>query len=408
MNIYAVLLIASVFLQGVIGYEIGDMVECGLGGFTTRGQALTDAAIIFVCIVIRFVLDRIMIRNKKNSGFSPMVLDFVSYFFCMVVLAITLEMYAASNFSITLSVLVMVAVLVVLYEKDVYLLGGVDGEEEEEDPYALDEDEEDSAESNSEDEVEEKVSDSETKSEVDEIIDKYTSSSDDVDEESDEKVEDVSETAFNDTEKEEQKNDSEEEDQENDSEEEENVYTEWDVRIYIVEVVRALAYLSAIFVGILALGDIQAEKYGVAYYLILILVAVLAFILRAVTRGLDALIKEPDSKVKFIGFSATVVLFTILICFKSLFAGFVFLLGSYLIKIIIPMLYEYYGTGGTKVVKQNTETMCRLISRIFALALILIAIWQLSYGAIWETDSLMIIAIALGSQELLIKQNISN
>ena len=93
MNITVVLMVASVFLQAVIGYEIGDMVECGLAGVTTRGQALTDALIILICILFRFALDRIIIRNKKNSGFSPMVLDFVSYFFCIVALAITLEMY---------------------------------------------------------------------------------------------------------------------------------------------------------------------------------------------------------------------------------------------------------------------------------------------------------------------------
>lgn len=390
MDISVVLLVASVFLQAVIGYEIGDMVECGLGGYTTRGQALTDALIILICILFRFALDRIIIRNKKDSGFSPMVLDFVSYFFCIVALAITLEMYSSSSFSVTLSVLVMIVVFAVMYEKDIYLLDGV---EEEEDPYALDDDSDDNKnedeplEDNNFESEETDTDNKETeKTEVDSVIDKYTNSEkDDSEEESLE--------------------DSLEEDEKED--EEENKYTEQDLRVYVVEVVRALSYFASIFVGILALGDIQAEKFGVAYYLILILVAVLAFILRAVTRGLDALIKEPNKKVQFIGFSATVVLFMVLISIKSLFAGVVFLLGSYLIKIIIPMLYEYFGTGGTKVVKRNTDTTCRLVSRIFALGLILIAIWQLSYGALWETECLMIIAIAMGIQELLIKQNLS-
>ena len=382
MNIYAVLLIASVFLQGVIGYEIGDMIECGLGGYTTRGQALTDAIVILICILFRFALDRILIRNKRNIGLSPMVLDFVSSFFCIVVLAITLEMYAASTFSITLSALVMIVVLSVMYEKDVYLLDGV--EEPEEDPYSLDED--------LDEDVEEESVKSQ-KTEVDSIIDKYTSVDKEKSEDSsDDKEVDVEEEGSSSKENE---------------DEEEHKYEEQDLRVYVVECVRALAYLASIFVGILALVDLQAEKYGVAYYLILILVGVLAFILRAVTRGLDALIKAPNSKVKFIGFSATVFLFMILISIKSLFAGVVFLLGSYLIKIIIPMLYENYGTGGTKVVKQNIDTTCRLVSRIFALVLILIAIWQLSYGALWETECLMIIAIAMGIQELLIKQNLS-
>ena len=382
MNIYAVLLIVSVFLQGVIGYEIGDMIECGLGGYTTRGQALTDALVILICILFRFALDRILIRNKRNIGLSPMVLDFVSSFFCIVVLAITLEMYAASTFSITLSALVMIVALLVMYEKDVYLLDGV--EEPEEDPYSLDED--------LDEDVEEESVKSQ-KTEVDSIIDKYTSDDKEKSEDSsDDKEVDVEEEGSSSKENE---------------DEEENKYEEQDLRVYVVECVRALAYLASIFVGILALGDIQAEKYGVAYYLILILVGVLAFILRAVTRGLDALIKAPNSKVKFIGFSATVFLFMILISIKSLFAGVVFLLGSYLIKIIIPILYENYGTGGTNVVKQNIDTTCRLVSRIFALVLILIAIWQLSYGALWETECLMIIAIAMGIQELLIKQNLS-
>ncbi len=397
MNIYAVLLIASVLLQGVIGYEIGDMIECGLGGYTTRGQALTDALVILICILFRFALDRILIRNKKNIGLSPMVLDFVSSFFCIVVLAITLEMYAASTFSITLSALVMIVVISVMYEKDVYLLDGV--EEPEEDPYSLDEDMDEDVEEElndvSETEInrDEEESVNSQKTEVDSIIDKYTSDDKEKSEDSsDDKEVDVEEEGSSSKENE---------------DEEENKYEEQDFRVYVVECVRALAYLASIFVGILALGDIQAEKYGVAYYLILILVGVLAFVLRAVTRGLDALIKAPNSKVKFIGFSATVFLFMILISIKSLFAGVVFLLGSYLIKIIIPMLYENYGTGGTKVVRQNIDTTCRLVSRIFALVLILIAIWQLSYGALWETECLMIIAIAMGIQELLIKQNLS-
>ncbi len=410
MNIYAVLLIASVFLQGVIGYEIGDMIECGLGGYTTRGQALTDALVILICILFRFALDRILIRNKRNIGLSPMVLDFVSSFFCIVVLAITLEMYAASTFSITLSALVMIVVLSIMYEKDVYLLDGV--EEPEEDPYSLDEDMDeelsDVSENGSETEINRDESEEielteniegtdlvkSSKTEVDSIIDKYTGDKKD-------KSEDGSDNK--DEEDVEEENPSAKEDKDD----EENKYEEQDLRVYVVECVRALAYLASIFVGILALGDIQAEKYGVAYYLILILVGVLAFVLRAVTRGLDALIKAPNSKVKFIGFSATVFLFMILISIKSLFAGVVFLLGSYLIKIIIPMLYENYGTGGTKVVKQNIDTTCRLVSRIFALVLILIAVWQLSYGALWETECLMIIAIAMGIQELLIKQNLS-
>ena len=397
MNIYAVLLIASVFLQGVIGYEIGDMIECGLGGYTTRGQALTDALVILICILFRFALDRILIRNKRNIGLSPMVLDFVSSFFCIVVLAITLEMYAASTFSITLSALVMIVVLSVMYEKDVYLLDGV--EESEEDPYSLDEDVEEESNdvsetgSETENNRDEEESVKSQKTELDSIIGKYTGDKEEeTEEKSDDKEVDVEEEGSSSKENE---------------DEEENKYEEQDLRVYVVECVRALAYLASIFVGILALGDIQAEKYGVAYYLILILVGVLAFILRAVTRGLDALIKAPNSKVKFIGFSATVFLFMILISIKSLFAGVVFLLGSYLIKIIIPMLYENYGTGGTKVVKQNIDTTCRLVSRIFALVLILIAIWQLSYGALWETECLMIIAIAMGIQELLIKQNLS-
>ena len=173
----------------------------------------------------------------------------------------------------------------------------------------------------------------------------------------------------------------------------------------MAEAVRLLANVSSVAVGSLILVDIVAEKYSPLYYLMIGLVAVLAVILRAVTRGLDTLIKSPSKKAHFIGYSVTVLMFTILLCTRSILVGLVYLLGSYLVKLIIPMAMNYWGIGGQEAVKQKIDILSRLVTRVFAIILLLLGVWLLSYGAIWEIDFMIIISVAIGTGELLMRQN---
>ena len=200
--------------------------------------------------------------------------------------------------------------------------------------------------------------------------------------------------------------DDELEEEDEDGEVEVNYADFSDLKVYTVELVKLLACIASIMVGVLAFVDIKYENYSPIYYLIIALVAVLAVVLRAVSRGMEALSKEMDSKIHFIGFSVTVVAFTIYICFKSILVGLVFLLGAYLVKLIIPMAMNYWGTGGTKVVKINIDLLSRLVGRVFIVIIALLLVWLLSYGAIWEQDFLVILAIAFGMQETLMKQNL--
>ena len=117
---------------------------------------------------------------------------------------------------------------------------------------------------------------------------------------------------------------------------------------------------------------------------------------------------EEDSKVKrirLIGYFATIIIFTVLICFRSILIGLVYLLGAFIIKMIIPWVFDNFGAGGTKIVNIRKDTVSRLVARVFVLIILMLAVWQLSYGALWEIEFLTIIAIAMGSTEVMFAQN---
>ena len=75
-------------------------------------------------------------------------------------------------------------------------------------------------------------------------------------------------------------------------------------------------------------------------------------------------------------------------------------------KLIIPMALNNWGTGGTQAVRQKIDILSRFVTRLFILIILILGVWMLSYGAIWEIDFMAIFAIAIGTGELLMKQNI--
>ena len=58
------------------------------------------------------------------------------------------------------------------------------------------------------------------------------------------------------------------------------------------------------------------------------------------------------------------------------------------------------------MVKISIDLLSRLVGRVFIVIMALLLVWFLSYGAIWEQDYLVILAIAFGMQETLMKQNL--
>ena len=398
MDIEYIIMCLSVIVQAFIGYETGNLVSDALTYSSSRGRALGEAFVALILVVVRFLLDRWLIlgRKKKNGAFSPIILDIAAFVLGTFTSLITLEMYATKTVSVTLAVMMLVVFLSVLYEKDIYMQPGEASLEE--DPYLLDDLEEDDDKISEEDEddiileevVKTEENEAEEESEEDDLV--IVNWTEESSNDSSDKAQVVSkETGF--------------EASEEDDEEAEAVIQDSGIRIVVAEAVRLLANVSSVAVGSLILADIVAEKFSPIYYMMIGLVAVLAVILRAVTRGLDTLIKSPSKKAHFIGYSVTVLMFTVLLCTRSILVGLVYLLGSYLVKLIIPMAMNYWGTGGQEAVKQKIDILSRLVTRVFALILLILGVWLLSYGAIWEIDFMIIISVAIGTGELLMRQN---
>lgn len=389
MDIEYIIMCLSVIVQAFIGYETGNLVSDALTYSSSRGRALGEAFVVLILVVVRFLLDRWLIlgRKKKNGAFSPIILDIAAFVLGTFTSLITLEMYATKTVSVTFAVMMLVVFLSVLYEKDIYMQPGEASLEE--DPYLLDDLEEDD-DIILEEVVKTEENEAEEESEEDDLL--IVNWTEESSNDSSDKAQVVGkETGF--------------EASEEDDEEAEAVIQNSGIRIAVAEAVRLLANVSSVAVGSLILVDIVAEKYSPLYYLMIGLVAVLAVILRAVTRGLDTLIKSPSKKAHFIGYSVTVLMFTILLCTRSILVGLVYLLGSYLVKLIIPMAMNYWGTGGQEAVKQKIDILSRLVTRVFALILLILGVWLLSYGAIWEIDFMIIISVAIGTGELLMRQN---
>lgn len=388
-----IIMCLSVIVQSFIGYETGNLVSDALTYSSSRGRVLGEAFVVLILVVVRFLLDRWLIlgRKKKNGAFSPIILDIAAFVLGTFTSLITLEMYATKTVSVTFAVMMLVVFLSVLYEKDIYMHPGEASAEE--DPYLLDDLEEDD-DIILEEVVKTEENEAEEESEEDDlvIINWTEESSND----SSDKAQVVSKETGSEASK---------EDDEEDDEEAEAVIQDSGIRIVVAEAVRLLANVSSVAVGSLILADIVAEKFSPLYYMVIGLVAVLAVILRAVTRGLDTLIKLQSKKAHFIGYSVTVLMFTILLCTRSILVGLVYLLGSYLVKLIIPMAMNYWGTGGHEAVKQKIDILSRLVTRVFAIILLILGVWLLSYGAIWEIDFMIIISVAIGTGELLMRQN---
>lgn len=390
MNIEYIIMCLSIIVQAVIGYEAGDLVANALLYNSSKGGVLGDAAIILVMIVIRYLLDRWLVLGRKRgkSGFSPIILDVAAFVLGTFTSLITLEMYATETVSVTLAVLLLVVFFSVLYEKDIYIRTG--DALAEDDPYMLDDDSDEDTETHNVESENSKVEDNEANDDDDDII------LEEVTHETEELIIENWTEEYSKKSNGINKDECTEEDLDADS----------GIKIYIAEIVRLLAGASSVMVAVLILCDIVAEKFSPIYYALVGLVALLAVVLRAVTRGLDALIKNPSKKVHFVGYSVIVVMYTIFLCTRSVLIGLVFLLGAYLVKLIIPMTLNNWGTGGTEVVKQKIDILSRFVTRFFIFIILILGVWQLSYGAIWEIDFMAIFAIAIGTGELLMKQNI--
>jgi len=159
-------------------------------------------------------------------------------------------------------------------------------------------------------------------------------------------------------------------------------------KIVFTAILKTIAYLLPMILVLLVFGDLQAKHFTGPYFMLIIVLSILAAGIEVVANNM------PASKVSYI---ITSIFLTVFLCHRSVLIGLVFLLGAYLILVIVPIVYDNWGTGGTKAVNRAKISMSRLVSRVFTLIMMLLAIWKLSYGAMWEIDYLVILSVAVCS-----------
>ena len=349
MNANIVMVIISVLLKLLMGYEIGDMTANALEYTTTRGQAFKDGFIILGCIIVQLILDKMLLNkvaiSKEDSeedaenGFSPIVLDTAIYLFGTILIVVFLGMLGSKTISVTLATMLISIVIMLIVEKEIYI-------------------------------------DRRSRMTFDEVVD----------EEADEFVEDNKEL-----------DQVEKEENEENKEGENESFQENDKSKFAIfsQLSFVLSKISFAAIGVLALGNLQWGNFGGPYYLIIFLCAALTILFRFMDRVFASMAEEISKKDDMIGFILSSLIFAIFLAFFSKLAGFVWLLAAVTAKVIIPVAFDNWGKGGTEKVNKNKVLISRLTNRIFALIIVMIAVWFLSFGAVWEIEYLAMIAVAL-------------
>lgn len=328
MNANIVMVIISVLLKLLMGYEIGDMTANALEYTTTRGQAFKDGFIILGCIIVQLIIDKILLNkvaiSKEDSeedaenGFSPIVLDTAIYLFGTILIVVFLGMLGSKTISVTLATMLISIVIMLIVEKEIYI----------DRRYGM---------------------------------------------------------IFDEVEKEESEEGENESFQENDK-------SKFAIFSQISFVLSKVTFAA---IGVLALGNLQWGNFGGPYYLIIFLCAALTILFRFMDRVFASMAEEITKKDNMIGFILSSLIFAIFLAFFSKLAGFVWLLAAVTAKVIVPVAFDNWGKGGTEKVNKNKVLISRLTNRIFALIIVMIAVWFLSFGAVWEIEYLAMIAVAL-------------
>ncbi|MCR5543678.1 MAG: hypothetical protein K6F55_05960 [Eubacterium sp.] len=198
---------------------------------------------------------------------------------------------------------------------------------------------------------------------------------------------------------------------ESEYDESENEYSEYDSNIstkmvnnimkkrLLLTTGGAILKMVPFVAAILVLGDIAARRFGGLYYLLIIIMFIFAAGVKSVVLSLSDIIGI-EKKYDIIGYIILTAILVVFICFRSVLTGMIFLLGSALVLLGIPLLLDNIATGGTNVVRQKKELLSRLMFRIFSLIMLSVAVWLLSYGAIWRVDILIILVIGIGSVDM--------
>ena len=83
------------------------------------------------------------------------------------------------------------------------------------------------------------------------------------------------------------------------------------------------------------------------------------------------------------------------LCFTSVLIGLIYILSVIVATLIIPLLMDYIGTGGRWKVSAKCIYIGICAERIFAVIMLLIAVWLMSYGAIVGAGLILIMSAQL-------------
>ena len=358
MNANIVMVIISVLLKLLMGYEIGDMTANALEYTTTRGQTFKDGFIILGCIIIQLIIDKILLNkvaiSKEDSeedaenGFSPIVLDTAIYLFGTILIVVFLGMLGSKTISVTLATMLISIVIMLIVEKEIYI-------------------------------------DRRSGMIFDEVVDEEADEFDEDNKELDQIEKEEVNVKKEKVEKEENEEDENESSQKNDK-------SKFAIFSQLSFVLSKVTFAA---IGVLALGNLQWGNFGGPYYLIIFLCAALTILFRFMDRVFASMAEEITKKDNMIGFILSSLIFAIFLAFFSKLAGFVWLLAAVTAKVIVPVAFDNWGKGGTEKVNKNKVLISRLTNRIFALIIVMIAVWFLSFGAVWEIEYLAMIAVVL-------------
>ena len=377
--------------------------------------------------------------ENESSSISSLFLNIIIYVIAAVLFVGILFLYSKEWISLVLAITGITFIAIVLLEKNINKnLNFIHQDKTDtfEDDEAVDDNTEDKTVDNSEDNSEysgeeEKTNDDDYEIELEEVnANKKTTKSvsdvaDDIkrekenkdNQEKSEKIENaklrknsgIIEIVEEDIEKE--KEDTKEETEEikeiaEDIEENELIDDEEDIHkrksntgvVVFTSILHTIAHVLPIILVMLVFGDLQAKRFSGPYYMLIIVLSILSAGLEAVSQSIRSR-GEDDSRrlAEEVSYILTSIFLTLFLCHRSILIGLVFLLAAYLILAIIPMAYDNWGTGGTKAVNRAKINMSRLVSRVFTLIMILLAVWKLSYGAVWEIDYLVILSIAVSA-----------
>ena len=413
------LYIISLLITICTGFIIGDVSAAALDYIAGRGKALSGALIVLLLFGARYAVDKGLLESRIRIGYSKLVFDVVTSVIVAFLSAGVLELYAVSFLPAKYAVMILVILLTIYFERFIYIEcvpeeDGWDdeGEDNEEDREDIEDIENVGDVHGKEDGDTATNDDAINPDELYRLTEKYGNKNSSTLEDEPGKKDEADNNAGKEKRKavEDKTADSEatiEESDENAKRNHRGLYIINNVltfRELFTLTLCAVLQIIPLIASMLVLGDIEAGKFRGPYYLAIMILFVFSAGGRAVKDMLYEMEKF-DRLHRLTGYAVLSVLLTVFLCFRSVLVGLIFLLSAFLVMVIVPMGLENWGTGGMKKINQTKELLSNFVSRSLGIVMVIVAVWFLSYGAIWETDYLVILAAAIGAIEMMSELN---